>query len=173
MKKYIIKYMLAGLLLASCNESSFLKENPKDFNSTGNSFNTETDFNMSVNNLYNLVRLEYYGVDENSPFDYIYGTDLIYDGEPGTTNRNANMNAAFNATASIPRIHWNNLYKIISEANTILSRLTTADIIDDTKRTLEAKALFFRGMSYRTLAYLYGGVPIILEELETPKTDFA
>lgn len=38
MKKYIIKYMLAGLLLASCNESSFLKENPKDFNSIRNFF---------------------------------------------------------------------------------------------------------------------------------------
>lgn len=171
-KKYIIGCMLAGLLLVSCNESSFLKETPKDFNSTGNSFITETDFNMSLNNLYNLIRLEYYGVDENTPFDYIYGTDLIYDGEPGTTNRSANMNAAFNPTASIPKVHWDNLYKIISEANTILSRLATADITDDSKRTIEAKALFFRGMSYRTLTYLYGGVPIVLEELETPKTDF-
>lgn len=171
-KKYIVGCMLAGLLLASCNESSFLKENPKDFNSTGNSFTTETDFNMSVNDLYNLVRLEYYGVDENTPFDYIYGTDLIYDGEPGTTNRNANMNAAFNPTGNIPSAHWNYLYKMISEANTVLARLTGADIADDTKRLIEAKALFFRGISYRTLAYLYGGVPIILEELETPKTDF-
>lgn len=171
-KKYIVGYMLAGLLLASCNESSFLKENPKDFNSTGNSFTTESDFNMSVNDLYNLVRLEYYGVDENTPFDYIYGTDLIYDGEPGTTNRNANMNAAFNPTASIPKVHWDNMYKMISEANTVLARLTTADITDDSKRIIEAKALFFRGMSYRTLAYFYGGVPIILEELKTPKTDF-
>lgn len=114
-KKYIVGCMLAGLLLASCNESSFLKENPKDFNSTGNSFITETDFNMSVNGLYNLVRLEYFGVDENTPFDYIYGTDLIFDGEPGTTNRSANMNAAFNPTGGIPKAHWDNLYKIISE----------------------------------------------------------
>lgn len=171
-KKYIVGCMLAGLLLASCNESSFLKENPKDFNSTGNSFITETDFNMSVNGLYNLVRLEYFGVDENTPFDYIYGTDLIFDGEPGTTNRSANMNAAFNPTGGIPKAHWDNLYKIISEANTILSRLPAASIADDVKQLIEAKTLFFRGMSYRTLAYLYGGVPIILEELEKPKTDF-
>ena len=173
MKKIsLIGYALISLLFSACNESSFLKEEPKDFNSTGNSFQTEMDFNMSVNDLYNLVRLEYYGADENTPFDYIYGTDLIFDGEPGTTNRGGNMNAAFNPTGNIPRIHWDNLYKIISESNTILSRLATANISDETKQLIEAKALFFRGMSYRTLAYLYGGVPIVLEELETPKTDF-
>ncbi len=172
MKKYIVKYMLAGLLLSSCNESSFLKETPQDFNSTENSFSTEVDFNMSVNDLYNLTRLEFYSVDENTPFDYIYCTDLVYDGEPGTANRGGNLNAGLNPTASIPKTHWNNLYKIIAEANTVLTRLATTDFVEDSKTALEAQARFFRGLAYRTLGYLYGGVPLVLEEVSTPKTDY-
>ena len=43
-----------------------------------NSFITENDFNMSVNDLYERNRREFYGSDESKPFDYIYGTDLIF-----------------------------------------------------------------------------------------------
>lgn len=173
MRKIITVCILAGVLFASCNEAYFLKETPEDFNSTGNSFLTATDFNMSITNLYHLTRQEFFGSDELRPFDYIYCTDLVFDGEPGETNRGGNMNASYNPTATIPRTHWDSLYKIISEANTVLSRLTNAGLDDKAKQQIEAKALFFRGMAYRTLAYLYGGVPIILNELETPKTDFA
>ena len=49
MKKII--YLFVALSLISCNENSFLQEKPKDFMSSDNSFITETDFNMSVNNL--------------------------------------------------------------------------------------------------------------------------
>ena len=171
MKKYILSAM-AVCLMASCNESSFLEETPLDFMSSENSFVTETDFNMSVNNLYNLNRIEYYGYDENKPMDYIYGTDLCYDGEPGTTNRHGNMLAAYNPTASIPAHHWNALYKMIAEANTVIDRSEASALTDAQKTLLAAKARFFRGMSYRTLAYLYGGVPLVVNEVTTPKNDY-
>ena len=172
MKKYIALCALAGCILSGCNESEFLKETPEDFMSTSNAFLTETDFDMSINDLYNLVRLEFYSVDENTPFDYIYGTDLIYDGEPGTTNRHGNMLAAYDPTANIPKVHWTNLYKIIAEANTIIDRIEASDFSEDVKTQITAKARFFRGLSYRTLGYLYGGVPLELHEVETPKTDY-
>lgn len=123
MRKYIVLCALAGCFLSGCNESKFLKETPEDFMSTSNAFQTETDFDMSINGLYDITRWEFYGYDESKPFDYIYGTDLIYDGEPGTTNRHGNMLAAYDPTASIPKIHWDNLYKLIAEANTVLDRI--------------------------------------------------
>lgn len=171
MKKII--YLFVALSLVSCNESSFLQEKPKDFMSSDNSFVTETDFNMSVNNLYNLIRIEFYGFDENKPMDYIYGTDLVFDGEPGTANRHGNMLAAYNPTSSIPRHHWDALYKIIADANTVIARSKIAPALsDDLKTKFEAKGRFFRGMAYRTLAYLYGGVPIELEEVVSPKNNY-
>ena len=171
MKKIIYLFMALGLI--SCNESKFLEETPKDFMSSENSFKTENDFNMTVNDLYDLIRIEFYGYDENKPMDYIYGTDLVYDGEPGTTNRHGNMLAAYNATGSIAKHHWDALYKIIAESNTLIARSATAPALtDDLKKNFGAKGRFFRGMAYRTLAYLYGGVPIELEEVDSPKKDY-
>jgi hypothetical protein len=72
MKKSIILSILLGSVLVSCNESAFLRETPEDFMSTSNAFQTESDFEMSINNLYNLTRYEFYGYDESKPFDYIW-----------------------------------------------------------------------------------------------------
>lgn len=95
MKKSIILSILLGSVLVSCNESAFLRETPEDFMSTSNAFQTESDFEMSINNLYNLTRYEFYGYDESKPFDYIYGTDIVFDGVPGPTLRHSNMLAAY------------------------------------------------------------------------------
>lgn len=172
MKKYLIYSILVGCLLISCNESSFLREIPKDFMSTENSYITESDFDMAVNDLYNLVRLEFYGSDEYRPMDYLYATDLVYDGEPGGSERHGNMVGAYNPTSNIPKEHWERLYKIIAGANTIIDRVETRSFSEGTINMFKAKATFFRGFSYRTLAYLYGGVPLVLEEIDNPKTDF-
>lgn len=171
MNKNIV-YILLCLLLAACNESEFLKERPEDFMSSDNSYITEADFNMAVNGLYYSVRKEFYGADENTPFDYIYGTDLLYDGEPGTSNRHGNMTAAYNPTGNIPKAHWDYLYKLIADANAIICRVGATSFPEETRTLFTAKARFFRGLAYRTLAYLYGGVPITLEEVSAPKTDF-
>ena len=171
--KNILLAVLALITLGACDEDAFLEEKPKDFMSTNNSFSTATDFNMSVNNLYNLIRIEFYGYDENKPMDYIYGTDLCYDGEPGTTNRHGNMLAAYDPTGSIASFHWNSFYKIISEANILIDRSAASDKLTDEEKTLfAAKGKFFRGMAYRTLAYLYGGVPLVLNEVKEARNDY-
>lgn len=172
MKKYIALCAIAGSILFSCNESEFLKETPKDFMSTENAFITEEDFNMSINDLYDITRWEFYGRDESKPFDYIFGTDLVFDGEPGTINRHGNMTAAYHPTSDIPKIHWDALYKLIAESNVVISRVGTADFSEEKRKMFTAKACFFRGLGYRTLAYLYGGVPLVLEEVTSPKTDY-
>lgn len=170
--KNILFCALMTCALSACNESKFLRENPEDFMSTSNAFQTETDFEMSINGLYDLTRWEFYGYDESKPFDYIYGTDLVFDGEPGSNTRHGNMLAAYNPTSDIPKIHWNNLYKLIAEANTIIDRTETSAFSEDTKKSFITRARFFRGFAYRTLAYLYGGVPLELHEVESPKTDY-
>lgn len=172
MKKYILSCLLAVSFLTGCNESDFLREVPKDFNSSENSFTTIADFDMSINDLYDYTRYEFYGRDENRPLDYIFGTDLLYDGEPGSINRHGNMMAAYNITSEIPKVHWDGLFKMISGANVVIDRLAQTDFSQDVKDQYTAKARFFRGFAYRTLVYLYGGVPLILEEITVPKKDF-
>jgi hypothetical protein len=167
--KQIQKFLLFIALCAgglSC-EKKFLDEKPLDFLSTSNAFKTEADFNASINNLYGLVRHHFYTVNDFQPFYYLYRTDAFFDITVTTPNMSADM-----ATRGLTNFAWAPNYKMISEANTIISRLPGSSLSDAQKKLFEARARFFRGFAYRTLAYLYGGVPLILEEVTTPKTDF-
>src|SRR5690606_41904513 len=106
MKKFKIIIAISFTIgFVSCSDS-FLKERPLDFLSPENAFETYEDFDASVNNLYYLVRREYFNRDDLKPFDYLFGTDAIYDGEPPTT-RHPNMSAATAPTSNIPEMQGN------------------------------------------------------------------
>jgi hypothetical protein len=167
--KRIHIYLLLTMLTAgalSCKKN-YLDETPQSFFSTTNAFKTEADFNASVNNLYGLVRNHYYTVNDFNPFWYQYRTDGFWE----ITASVANLPGDISPTG-ITNFAWAPHYKIISEANTILSRLPASTLTDAQKKLFEAKAKFFRALGYRSLGYLYGGVPLILEEIQTPKNDF-
>jgi len=172
MKKifYSTSLLMIFCMLFSCKDS-FLDEKPLGSLSGSNAYVTYADFNIAVNDLYRVNRVEFYTRDENYPFDYMYGCDIVYDGQPATA-RHTPMVSAYAPTGSIPSTHWSAFYKIISEANAIISRGPKSTMTDAQKNLVNAKARFFRGFSYRALAYLYGGVPIIVEEVTSPKTDF-
>ena len=167
--KNIQPFLLLILLLAgglSCKKS-YLDENPLDSFSTTNAFKTEADFNASVNDLYGLVRQHFYTINDFQPFYYLYKTDAYFDITVTTPNVAADM-----APRGLTNFAWAPNYKIISEANTIISRMAGSSLTDAQKKLFEAKARFFRAFGYRTLAYLYGGVPLVLAEVTTPTTDF-
>lgn len=165
------KYLYISIvLLSAC--SDFLKEEALDFKSTDNSFVTSSDFDKSVNNLFWLVRSEFYSASEQQTFDYIFGTDLIYDGAIQGAQRFNDFDNTCNPSNTYLNSHWANLYKIVAESNTIIARLSTASISDEEKKIYEAKAKFFRAFAYRTLTYLYGGVPIELDEVAIPKKNY-
>lgn len=168
---YLALAMFGMTLVLSCSDS-FLDEKPLDFMGGDNSFETVNDYECSINNMYDIVRKEFYSQDENRPMDYIYGCDLVYDGEPNGTERHTNMISAYHPTGAIAARHWDNFYKLIAECNTVLTRIEGASFSDADKTKIKAKAMFFRGLAYRTLCYLYGGVPITLEEILSPKKDF-
>jgi hypothetical protein len=162
----LLLIMLSAVSLVSCKKE-FLTEVPQDFLSTANAYKTDADFNASVNNLYGLVRQHYYTVNDFSPFYYQYRTDAWFDITVTTPNMAADM-----ATNGLTNFAWAPNYKMIAEANTIITRLAASSLTDAQKKSYEAKARFFRAFSYRSLAYLYGGVPLVLTEVATPKTDF-
>lgn len=170
MKKSILFLALISFFW-SCDEE-FLEENPEDFLSSTNAFSTYADFNSSVNNMYFLVRRQFYSRDENRPFDFLYGTDLVFDGEPGGTNRHGNMVQAYDPAGEIATEHWNLLYKNIAEANTVIERAPLSEMTEDEIKDIVSQARFFRGFSYNVLVTLYGGVPIVTDAIAEPKIDF-
>ena len=104
MKNLLLILALACVTLSSC--SDFLDEEALDFKSADNSFVTSSDFDKSVNNLYWLVRSEFYSGNEQQTFDYIFGTDLVYDGQIQGAQRFNDFDNTCNPSNTYLNSHW-------------------------------------------------------------------
>lgn len=177
MKRFNKICLYACVLLSfgtSCKKD-FLTEVPLAFTTVDNSYISLSDFNNAVYQQYKYVRSEFYsaggGGDETLPFDYQYGLDLVYDGAPGSIIRFGNYTLVIPVSTYLTA-HWANFYKIIANSNTILARLKGSAVPVANQTTIQAQAMFFRAFAYRSLAELYGGVPLVLNEVTTPKIDY-
>ncbi|WP_276500324.1 RagB/SusD family nutrient uptake outer membrane protein [Terrimonas pollutisoli] len=167
----IKSFLILSLLLTgtfSCKKE-FLDETPLDFLSSTNAFKTAADFNASVNNLYRLVRAEFYTENDNNPMEYQYRTDIAFYVPAAFP---ANLSGEISPTSGIMERHWRALYKIVSEANTVISRIPASEMSDADKTLFEARGRFFRAFAFRSLAYIWGGVPLVTEEVTEPKVDY-
>lgn len=169
MKRSILFVTILILIGGIGCKKDFLKETPLDFLSSVNAFETAADFDASVNNLYRLLRTELYTANENDPWDYHYRTDV---GLQVPTGNPPNLQGEYNPVNAFTNKHWNAWYKMVAEANTIISRLPKSLLSDNDKKLFEARARFFRGFAYRSLAHLFGGVPLELQEVIEPKNDY-
>lgn len=158
-------------LLTSCNESDFLKENPSGIYTSENMYSTKEQFNSAIIKLYEGYRTLYYGGNDNS-FDCHWGTDLVHAGQANVVRFFSDYPATLDPTTAKVLYHWNGNYKIIANANTIISRLSDSELTESEKQVVEAEAKFFRALAYKYLVFLYGGVPLVLEEVTSSKTDF-
>ncbi len=172
--KYIISVFLF-VFLFSCDEREILKEEPIDFLATENSYVTASDFKQAVTRLHQVARsiVEVAG-------DFTRWLIFIGTGDVGyVPNRlynqgeNSPVNSLF-PTASWVEYYWTKLYRQIFDANVIISRIDDegTTLTDDQRTLYKAEAMFFRGWAYRYLASLYGGVPIVMEEIKEAKRDF-
>ncbi|MCR4769103.1 MAG: RagB/SusD family nutrient uptake outer membrane protein [Bacteroidaceae bacterium] len=163
MKNYRKLLMIGAIASTLCACGDFLDENPMDFNSPENSYITSKDFDMSITDLYYLTRYEFFQ-DQDRAIDYLYGTDLLDRGD----QTKSNLEAELTPSSDISSKHWKNWYKVIASANMTISKIDGSELNDDEKVEYEAKAKFFRAFAYRTLVYLYGGVPY----LDKPVTSY-
>jgi hypothetical protein len=176
MKKilFAIYILTMGTVLFSCKKS-FLDEDPLSIYTPDNSLQTSAQFQQAINNVYNGVRNIYMGnINLDTYFGLYYATDFAFnatDYEPA-----AKLNA-YKATMVpsyfIPQNIWTAFYKIITNANLIISRVPNATQLSDAdKNSFLGQALFFRAWSYNILANLFGGVPLELNELIEPRYDY-
>jgi len=176
MKKIFI-YSIALIVgfLSSCNEDKFLEEKPLDFYTPGNSFQTKADFESSINYLHNRVRnLMFGGINLDAFFALYYATDFAVNATD--YNPPVKLNDYKNTmvpTFAVPQEIWTANYALITNANVAINRANISVTLSEADKNLfKAQALFFRALSYRMLANLFGGVPLILEEIEVPRRDY-
>lgn len=174
--KNIYKVCLIAVLsatVASCDESSFLEEKPLSIYTPDNSLVTLPDFQGAVNTLYNKTRFLLHEQVAHERYMFWYGTDLAFGAADYYANsRLNNYEATMIPTEPGVLNIWRHTYTLINQSNLIVSRLEKSGLSDTDKKAMRGEALFFRAFGYRVLANLFGGVPLILEEITTPKRDF-
>lgn len=172
----IICLLSVTIALPSCNEEDFLKEIPLDFYSPENSFVSYDNFEAAVVNLYDRVRTDFYYDDNARSFPALSwtGTEIAYTHKDlglipnwGSLLLPTNSSIVYNAV-------WLPAYRIIYDCNVIIERTDAeiSELTDEQKKGIKAEASFFRAYAYKILANLYGGVPLVTEEIKTPKRDF-
>jgi starch-binding outer membrane protein, SusD/RagB family len=153
-----------------CDEDEILNEKPLSFASPAEAYRTNDDFNNALAGLYDQARrllASNYSVIHDQ-----LGTDLGVNNNLYAGPDFSYYPAYLISSATFVSERWTSYYKIISNANIILSRLKDAKLTDGQKVKIEATARFFRGLCYKNLAHLYGGVPIELEEITYKKIDY-
>ena len=70
--------------------------------------------------------------------------------------------------------YWTSCYRIINNANILIQAAAKAPgtVRQGYKNRIVAEARFYRAYAYNFLATLYGDVPLVLESITTPRTDF-
>tara|TARA_R110000764_G_scaffold94060_4_gene177764 strand:- start:5480 stop:7147 length:1668 start_codon:yes stop_codon:yes gene_type:complete len=171
--KYIFVSFLVAVLLTSCDEDKWLEEKAYDFYTPENSYTTTEQIDLAITHLYRNVSNMMYGSGANGDsFLFSYTTDVGY----CTISINHELNSWANAITPESR-HvgwlWTNYYKQIYDANTVLDRIENIEYISEDKKNAKiAEAKFFRAYAYKCLAVIFGGVPIVLHEVNTVKRDF-
>lgn len=171
-----LKYICLPLLFiafSSCNEDKILEETPLDFATVENSYVTQGNFEAAIAQLYNQAR-RYFGDPTGSAFemDVWFGTDAGWQAREYASHVYSQYGGFGPDNGDVAQ-RWTDAYKMVSNANTIISRIENADFDNEAAKTrLLAEGRFFRAWAYRALVYLYGDVPLILEEVSSAKRDY-
>src|SRR5690606_6817017 len=131
------------------------------------------DFKAAIYSLHASLRNDLRGPASQSSFSRTgwYGTELV-ESLYATDKSHASSviwgpNGCTLGTSSLG-------YRLESYANAITSRSESdyRQLTPEERISIQAEARFFGAYAYNILANLYGGVPIVTEEITTPRRDF-
>lgn len=173
MKNKIVKLLRKSVLLlglsffaASCDEA-FLEEVPKSFLSPENAYIDLAGFETAITALHSNARNFY----END-WTYMFISGMMTD---YATSYNNLYYSGLSSSDGICQSVWMKAYNLIKNANTIIGRAELDKVkweSESEKLQIVAEARFFRAWGYKFLANLFGGVPIVKEEVTSPKVDY-
>ncbi len=157
-------------MITSCDESEVLKEVPRNILSTNNLYTTEEGFQYGLNALYAKARLEKAEMRPTGTLPYAMlsmGVDNCWGNYIGPGDFAIQYFQEFNNPNAViynSMFVW--LYEIVSSANQIINRAENVEITWTTgrKEIVVAEAKVLRYWAYRHLTYMWGAVPLSLEE---------
>jgi hypothetical protein len=166
MKSVLNKLILITFLFSiGCND--FLEENPRNVLSPEMFFNSDVEVKSAVNGLYvpfyTNALYKSYGLNQY----YVYGTDEIEPSRIGlgplSDINDYMINEGRDANA---RDAWKELYKIIQDANLLISKVTDNNKLSPAGRNQAiGEALFLRAFCFYHLTNIFGDVPYYKDNL--------
>ncbi|MDQ1089953.1 MULTISPECIES: RagB/SusD family nutrient uptake outer membrane protein [unclassified Siphonobacter] len=101
------------------------------------------------------------------------GTDIITRSSPLTGTDVLNDYVDMNPSTYAMQVYWGNQYANIAAANTVLDNADLIQGVDaNVKSSGIGQAKFFRAWAYFNLVENYGGVPLVLKQINTSETSF-
>ena len=169
--KYIVSILLF-VAVTSCNKD-FLKPEPLSFFSPENVLMSQEGMESLLTACEEIFRTDY-----NRPWvrvEYIF-SDIALPVSTDLIDLNANVypesEALFGGWYNIGN-YWEGWYNVIKYSNMIIGRMKDAEITsEEVKNALLGKACFYRSRAYYRLTHQFGDVPLILDEVKSPKLDF-
>jgi starch-binding outer membrane protein, SusD/RagB family len=170
--------LVAGLALGSCGD--LLTESPPHMIVVDNLYTDITGFDAAVTSLYALARLEqanFHGSAGSGIVPMIVGTDMVFAPSGSGHHTTFNQWGSFVTSQNIwMERSWTWFYQVVNGANTIINRAENPAVrwTPAQKNRVLAEAKFFRAWAYRHLTYMFGDVPLNLEEAsgESVRTDW-
>src|SRR5690554_4396112 len=169
MKKIYLIIFISLLLQISCNEDSFLLEDPKDAIYAENLYQTYTGFDLSLNSVYSFMRQLYVRGDTRTRDQlWVQNTDNV-------TTRTHDVNWFTSISPGWSEVNdvYNWLYRIVNTTNMIINR-AEGDVDWEgsndqenlrNKQEILGQARVARAWAYRLLIYAFGPVPLSTEEI--------
>ncbi len=177
-KKLLFLTLISATTVVSCKKD-WLKPDPLSFYAPENTLTDAAGMRSLLVACARNLRLEWYG--DGAPII----TELIFSevAVEGTTDKSGpaqDLNLLITPDANLNsentnRIgwYWSEGYKGIKYANTVITRIDDAKYASEAERNaILGSAYFHRAMRYYRLTNQFGDVPLILEEVTSPRLDF-
>lgn len=177
--KKITAVCLASFLLAGlgCKKTYLDSDLLSSFSPS--SLNTADAMKSALNGIALMVRREYFGDSAPMLTESIFSEVAV----EGTTDKStpaqdlvsritpdANLNSDdFNKIGW----YWTNYYVGVRQSNTVISNIDVPKYASDAeKNAILGSAYFYRAYFYYRLVHQFGDVPLLLKDLDAPRTDF-
>lgn len=129
-------------------------------------FNSADGFNEALNAAYLQLR-QYYGRERGHGMTEGYGVDIFHEGADGSHKQWNFYGVQLNPATAWTRELWDEMYRGINIANTVINRGATVEgVSQDVITTRSAEARFLRAHFYFILVQQYGAVHITTEETQ-------
>ncbi|WP_035672936.1 RagB/SusD family nutrient uptake outer membrane protein [Flavobacterium sp. 83] len=163
MKKIIYSVMVIFFITVSCS-SDFTEVAPVGALQSNTFFDSESNTEEALIGLYDLIQLNNNGVNSAFLLKVLPGDEANCGGGNSTDvpgYQDIDDYASVSVSNSILEGVWNNEYKTIALANTIIEKVEAGNLSNKTFAIAEAK--FMRAWCYFELTTMWGDVPLRLE----------